>query len=295
MISLFCIILTLGLSSCGLFTKKHEKSPNADTRLTTLSGEYVKRKAAYEEITLGTQGWPSVNDCDATLWAGEVCSAGLEVQISAAEYPVDGQVQRRPISSCFFQGHPNGSDSSVSNDMILGYLSCLWQQQDLHALQRLADYGEAHNWVMGEPADSDRVYMKPNQQGLLGRMLAQLGDNRSYRKIPPEYLPVEKDFEKHLQVLGILLNGQVDSNLHLLDIRGDMYNRLEALAEDDQDALMQAAFGTYTGDMSKALDLLLLPETPIPSYVRGNENYKLVYWLKAASVVLNSFDQKGDL
>jgi hypothetical protein len=287
MISLFCVILTLGLSSCGVFERHKEKSPNADTRLTALQGEYVSRKAAYEEITLGTGGWPSVNDCDATLWAGEACSAGLQVRIQDAEYS-PGEIHRRPAPSCFLNGQPNGSASTVSNDMLLGYLSCLWQQQDLHALQRLADYGEAHNWVMGEPADSDRVYLKPNQQGILGRSLGALGDSRSYANIPPAYFPVKADYEKHLQVLGILLNGEIDSNFHL-DVRGDMLDRLKDLADDKDDALMQAAYGRYTGDQSRALDLLL-GDTPIPSYVRGEDNYKLVWWLKAASVVLEGYD-----
>lgn len=285
MFLIFLTILTLGLNSCGFFESHKEKSPNADTRLETLRERYQERKASYEEITLGTQGWPSIKDCDATLWAGEVCSAGVEVKIQNAEYQ-SGQIHRRPAPACFLEGQPNGSASTVSNDMILGYLACLWKTQDLHALQRLADYGEANDWQMGEPADSDRVYLKPNQIGLIGRMLSRLGDNRDYRKLQPAYFPVSKDYEKHLQVLGILLNGETSLELNL-DIDGVMLGRLEALAEDDQDALMQAAYGRYTGDQSKALDLLLADETPIPSYVRGADTYKLVYWLKAASVVLN--------
>lgn len=290
MFSLFCIILTLGLNSCGLFERHKEKSPNADTRLEQLQGVYSLKKAEYEELTKDQGGWPSVKDCDATLWAGEVCSGGLEVDIALAEYQ-PGQIHRRPAPSCFENGSENGSASTVSNDMILGYLSCLWKLQDFRALQRLADYGEAHNWVMGEPADSDRVYLKPNQIGLIGRMLYQLGDNRPYRKVPAAYFPVQKDFEKHLQVLGILLNGEVDSNLYL-DVDGVMLDRLKELAEDKSDALMQSAYGRYTGDQSLALDLLLVDETPMPTYVRGSKNYKLVYWLKAASVVLNHRGEK---
>jgi hypothetical protein len=280
MISLFCIILTLGLSSCGIFSKHKEKDPSNDARISSLVKKYQTMAAEYRDVSKDQNGWPDVNDCDATLWAGEVCSAGLQVDIGQAEYP-PGQINRRPSPSCYVDGQPNGSSSTVSNDMILGYLSCLWKTQDLHALQRLADYGEAHNWQMGEPATSDRVFLKPNQQGLLGRALSQLGDDRSYSNIPAVYFPVKADYEKHLQVLGILLNGQIDGS-----INDSMFQLLKNLADDQNDALIQATYGKYSGDESKAIGLLLDENYAPPSYVRGADNYKMVHWLKAASLIV---------
>lgn len=279
MISLFCFILTLGLSSCGLFEKHKEKKSQDDLRLLTKA--YLEKRAEYENATKDLGGWPDRDDCDATLWAGEVCSAGIAVQISDAEYPSPGQLQRRPQPSCYADGVSNGSSSSVSNDMILGYLSCLWKTQDLHALQHLADYGEAHNWQMGEPQSSDRVYLKPNQEGLLGRALKALGDSRSYAELPAVYFPVKADYEKHLQVLGILLNGQIDGS-----INDSMFQLLKDLADDQNDALIQATYGKYSGDESKAIGLLLDENYAPPSYVRGADNYKMVHWLKAASLVV---------
>jgi hypothetical protein len=281
MISLFCIILTLGLSSCGIFSKHKEKDPSNDARISSLVKKYQTMAAEYRDVSKDQNGWPDVNDCDATLWAGETCAAGLGVQILDAEYPLAGQIQRRPSESCYTNGQSNGSSSSVSNDMLLGYLYCLWRTKDVHALQRLADYGEAHNWQMGEPQTSDRVFLKPNQQGILGRALKVLGGgDKDYAAIPPVYFPVKADFEKHLEALGILLNGEIDGS-----INGSMYDLLKDMS-DSSDAPLKAAYGKYSGDQGPALDLLLDGAYEYPSYVRPVENYKMVHWLFSASVVL---------
>lgn len=268
--------LIFALTSCG----SNEEKPSSDARIEDLRIEYENRLDEYNKLTAPEGGWPSTKDCDATLWAGEVCSAGASVDIFLAEYE-PGQIHRRPPPSCFENGATNGSASTVSNDMILGYLWCLWYLKDVDALKRLADYGEANNWIMGEPQSSDRVYLKPNQIGLLGRMLTSLGVEKDYASVPAAYFSVEKDYEKHLQVLGILLNGEVDGS-----INDSMISLLKELSRKSDDALMHAAYGRYTGNASVALDLLL-SDTPTPSYVRGHDNYKLVHWLKAASVVLN--------
>ncbi len=108
------------------------------------------------------------------------------------------------------------------------------------------------------------------------------------------------DYEKHLLVEGIELNGAVNEALRksglalgaitLLDVNDQQLARLKELSESEPtDALVQAVYGVYTGDFSASLKLLLDDGTPSPTYVRGNANYPAVHWLRAAKVVLDRY------
>lgn len=291
----FLLLLSFGCS----YAEKHEESePSAPSDVETLKTRFAEKKAAYELATNGASGWPSVDDCDATLWAGLVCAAGAPVAIELAELE-PGVVHRRPERACWTaEAGDVGSKSTVSNDMLLGYLWCGWRAGNLLAMQRLADYGEAHNWVMGEPFPemASRVVLKPNQIGILGRIIYALSngdDDRGYRDLPAVYAPGVEDYELHLQTVGILLGGETTELAReqgLLDINGESLKRLEDNAKKyPDDALVQAALGVYTGDFNAATKLLLDPGYEYPTYVRGAELYKDVHWLFAASLVLRRY------
>lgn len=271
------LILLMIITSCGYFHKVASKPAAPLSNLDKLKTKYTEVLAQ-----LGDE-WPSRTDCDALLWAGLSRSAGSHVDLTEAEY-APGDMHRRPTPECY----PNESASSISGDMLIGYMLGLWHSHDLQALQRLADYGEAHNWVMGEGPIS-RTVLRFNDQSLLGRAIWELSehqDDRSYRHFPIIYFPVVEDYEEHLQVLSILLYGEIMGT-----IDQDSYTRLSALCtENPKDALMQADCGIYTGNMSIATGLLLDPTYSAPSYVRGAPNYSLVHWLLAARVTLDRLE-----
>lgn len=182
--------------------------------------------------------------------------------------------------------------------MLLGYIWCGWRAGKLDALQRLADYGEAHNWVMGEPfpEEAARVVLKPNQISLLGQALYALSggdDNREYRHTPRKYFGGQTDYELHIQTLGIMLGSEISTAAReqgLVDINGEELAILEQNAASyPGDALVQAALGVYTGDMTAAVNLLMSDSYEYPSYVRGAELYKEAHWLFTASLVLRSY------
>lgn len=288
------------LTACHVSFKPTHKpaEPKADNRVEVLHGEYQSRLAALTQDSVATSGWPDAKDCDATLWAGVFEAAGGEPQIGLAEYS-PGEIHRRPQASG--ECYPKESASTVSNDMLLGYLWGRWTEINLDALQRLAEYGEKNNWTMGK-GDAARTVFRPNGYGLLGRMIYALSagkDDHSYRKIPPLFLPVAEDYEKHLMVEGILLNSavneylrkhQLDGALGFLDVSSQDLDRLKELSDSDPgDALFAAAYGTYTGDFDHALDLLLDDQSETPSYVRGGEAYPTVWWLRAAKLVLDRY------
>lgn len=250
-----------------------EKSAPA-TRKAQIEDKILEASAALNALSDPETGWPSKTDCDGTLWAGLACAGGYPVKIELAEY-FPGEVHRRPPPSCWNRTDGDvGAKSTTSNDMLLGYMWCLWSRRDAAGFKRLADYGEAHSWVMGEPtAVASRVVLKPNQLAILGRALHKLGDDRGYRNTPALYGPAVTDSEQHLQALGITLYGEVTegNSMELVDINGNMLERLQALADaDPKNPGFVTALGIYTGDMEGAVDLFLDSATPIPSYVRGN-------------------------
>jgi hypothetical protein len=300
------LFLLLALASgCAYFEHHKEKdgppAPGAD--LGALYQEHLAQLAAASDPATG---WPSATDCDGTLWAGLACAAGAPVDVAQAEY-APGVLHRRPASvgACWTPEDGDvGSKSTVSQDMATGYVWCLWRRGDRAALARLADYGEAHaetlagqplGWVLGEPypQEAARVVLRPNLIGVIGRALESLSagtDQRSYRTLPALYPPVEDGYQRHLQVLGILLQGETaNHNPSLfLDIDGDMLRRLhEAADAHPEDALYQAALAVYTGDYAAPTARLVDPAYQPPDYVRGAPAYGLVHWLFAAKTVLN--------
>ena len=306
------LLITLLITSCTYFKTVDSRKPDPNERVGELQEKYNAILALSLEEFEPVTGWPSIEDCDGTLWAGEGLAGGAtNIDIELAEYN-PGEIHRRPIMPCYDNGDL-GAKSTVSNDMIRGYTWGLWATNNLAAAQRLADFGEKNNWVMGQPPTESTVNMSINNKGILGRMLYTLSDgkdDRSYRKDFSFYVPVFSDFEEHLQVLGILLEGEINESLEaksldatvnepqeglpleLVKIREQFAERLKALANQrPDDALFQAANGVYTGNFDRAIDLLLLDETPVPSYVRGADSYPLVHWLFAAKIVLKRFEK----
>lgn len=294
------VLIVLGsLAAVSCAQKKHDESePLDDSRLSALETKFAAIFDETEVLLDPVTGWPSNTDCDGLLWAGKARAVGLPSQIDLAEY-APGELHRRPAPSCWNEQDGDvGSKSTISNDMILGWLWAKWGLKDLEALKRLAAYGEAHNWIMGAPSSMlSRVYLKINQQGLLGRMIFVLSDgadDRSYRHLFESYHSVSADYERHLQALGILLQGSVEMDakeLQLLDITDQMLTRLRELVEaEPTNPLFHAALGVYTGDFEQAITLLLDDQTPVPTYVRGLNEAALikVEWLFAAGVVLRA-------
>lgn len=279
---------------CSVFESKvKEKDDASPKRLDELRARYaldLEAAGAFKD------GWPSATDCDGTLFAGLAAAGGLPTNLDLAEYS-PGEIHRRPAPSCWNPKEGDvGSKSTVSNDMILGYLYGRWRAGNLGALERLYEYGKDHSWIMGLPkSEASRVVLKPNQQGLLARAIFALGGkSHAERFIPATYFNVEKDYEKHLQAISILLNGEIDSgDYELTAIASSSYDRLKDLAsEHPKDYLFQTALAIYSGNYDIAVDLLLDDKTPVPSYVRGDDPkaFALAHRLFVERLIIRLFD-----
>ena len=275
-------LIAMLLIGCSWGPLAKEKDPKPDERRAELRGEYASRLNAVD----WQDGWPSRDDCDGLLFASVAACAGVDVDLSLAEHE-PGKVHRRPPPACFEDGEDRGARATTSTDMRVGYMLGSLCQADTGALMRLAAYGEANDWVMGEPRSLiSRVLMKPNEIGLLGRAIYALTggiERKVYRDTPAIYGPTLADFEAHIQVLAILAERESGG------ITEAMVERLREQSKAyPHDALFAAAVALYTGGQAKAIDLLLAEGFRCPTYARGKdpEAYCTAHWLLAARLTL---------
>jgi hypothetical protein len=289
----YTILQCFTLFGCQYVTKHESKDAAPDSRIEVLKAKYEQIYAEVESGDLESDtGWPSNSDCDGLLWSSLACRVGMPVRIELAEYS-PGELHRRPYKSCFSNElGDQGSKSTISRDMLTGYMSCLWERKDLAAFQRLADYGEKNDWIMGSPASLiSRVLLTGNGIGILGRAIYVLSggsDDRYYRRTGYLYPVVSEDYERHIQTQSILLQDQIDDGYNLR-INGEMLDRLiENASAEPEDRLFAAALGRFTGDQSKTIELLLSEVQVCPSYARGEkpEVYCKLIWLQAAQIIL---------
>lgn len=271
----------------GCRVDHHPVSPNPSELAAALMTKQAAWIADIKKAQSTSTSWLSDSDCDGTLWEGEALAAGAGVPLELAEW-APGEIHRRPQvdGECY----PAESASTVSSDMLVGYMVGEYSRQGVGALERLEAYGEAHKdvlvWVMGQPMSAHEVRWSPAGYGLLARAVAKLGGpKKDYSVVEDPCLPVASDFEYHDQALGLWLGGQIDGGV--TDVCLAAVDRNARLLP--QDALMQAIKGVYTGDEAPALELLTADSYQCPSYVRPVAIYCAVHKAFAAKIVLSRF------
>lgn len=263
----------------------------ADSRVppepsNALKEAVIEKTAKLRDLSDHDSGFPDAHDCDGLLWAGLAKAADQSVHLEAAEYE-PGHMHRRPksVGPCWTPEKGDvGSKSTISNDMLTGYMWGIWRSQDLEAAKRLASYGEDHNWTMGDPWNRvGEVYLTTNGRSLLGSIIYSLSkgaDDRPYRREGSAYSPFGKDYQRHLTALGISLQGELGT---ADDVMTEVVKTLRS--SDPSDWTFAAVNALFTGDYASAEALLLDPATLCPSYTRGSEVNCLTSWLFAARLV----------
>lgn len=286
---LFLVSMFFALS-CAKANKEEKAEPL--TKIQLLRNKYDAKISEAKQKFDVKSGWPSAIDCDATLWAGLAKAAGVDtVDLEQADYG-SGEIHRVPSpDDCYASG-----STSVSRDMLLGYTYGMFRTGNAEAIQLILNFGEHHSWIMGKPeASLGEVLLTGNLMGAMARATCEMNSYCPiYKAIMPLHSKSDKDYVRHLTVLYILLNGEIDSPVKL-SLGGAMGNittsDLDILKwhaeQDPKDLLFQAAVHLYSdGDFNEVADELLADEFYVPSYVRGNENYPLVHWLFVTKLIL---------
>jgi len=226
--------------------------------------------------------WPSRVDCDGSLWAGVACAGGASLDIYEAEES-PGRWRRRPAPHCEV---PDDSRSTISNDMLLGIMSCLLHRQDLDGLQGISDYGVENAWVMGDPFPSGigEVVLKPVNRGYLCRAIDSLGGARGRNcTIGTVYSSPSQDYVYHVQTVGIYLDIMATGGANATQITR-MQKNTEARPGD---CLLMTTDSLYSGNTEAAADCWLDPDWQPPSYVRPRESYTHAHRVYGLSILID--------
>jgi hypothetical protein len=215
--------------------------------------EVIDQKGTYLDLVEDLRGDTDFfmeNDCDALLFNGLMCAAGVEIPILAARDP-SGQWYRTPAHTCHKEGR---SASTISSDMLIGAMWCLYALDDTTSLQLMLDYGRDHKWVMGEGPLS-RTYMKPTLQRTLYALVG-----KSYKGPPDVWLDPGKDHSRHVVALNILLRGEKEGK-----ITDQMLSLIEGFVEKDPaNGLFQFIKARFTDGSQQLATFSLMDEGLFP-------------------------------
>lgn len=250
------------LVSCG---RSGIKEPEGYQVSAEVLSRYATLKVESRDV-MDQHGFVEAEKCDSILMSGlTAVGRGERIDLYSAR-GYNGQWYRRPLTypECFSSG---GSKSSISRDMFVGIIWYLWRTQDLDGLKAIHQYGEEHDWIMGEGVIS-RTAFGFGLQSTLGAAIRKL-EGKSLGgivEISDPWLPGATDFEAHLQVLHILLRGEIYGSLS-----DSAINRLkQQSSRQPKNPLFQYARARWVdGDYSSAEQALL--QGPWPGDRLGTE------------------------
>ena len=178
-----------------------------------------------------------------------------------------GYWHRNPKRDCYVAGSPNpdnGAKSSISKDMILGLLYYIWKTKNDGYADGLIAYGEANSWLMGDAIDAktriSRTLLSPGLIDLLYAIQNSLG-LQSQGDTSGDAFFVNKDFQAHLDVIRILLEGSVKGSISAVQAAV-----LDAQADRNTDnALFVAAAARYGKATAKDAITFLLDSPHFPN------------------------------
>lgn len=266
------ITFLLLLSACG--PKPHGPDSPYPPFSYSLPFDITQKQASYQNLAPSVQdewGFVGSENCDALMMTSLLGAAGVPIaDLYAAEDPAaPGKWSRRPEfrtdapEPCY----PDHSGSSISRDQLLGLMWYQWRTADLAGAKRLLAYADDHNLEMGE-GDEFRTGLRVNMYQTLTLLIAKLeGHAMAGTLIPLPDLTAQTGYQAHLQVLHILLRGELTGDI-------GAYDRLiiQKLAEKNPDSpIMQAAAARwYSGDywdnfLSAARNTQYFPNNRLPT------------------------------
>lgn len=193
------------------------------------------------------------------------------IDITAARAD-DGQWFRRPSQDCYATGD---SKSTISRDMLLGLYWYIWRHKMLDEAEALYQYGESHNWIMGEgnfPDGFDRVIMSPAMISTLAQIIYELGgtDRNISRRLPTVWTVPEPGFQQHLTALHLVLRREVYGSISP--------NARHVLGELYYDSPNNPLFAVGVQDLKRA-EAILMNEAWFPSHRLPTTEDRCSGWL----------------
>lgn len=278
MMKLFCIVFSLGMSSCGHFKKDNEVKKTMAEKLEQVDAIGKLYLSLASQVQDNKYGWLTDTKCDGLLFNGLYSFSGGDVELYQAR-DNSGAWHRYPTLDCLESGE---SKSAISRDMFLGLFFALWKSKDLKTLEQISEYYKAHDGTMGADDGStegkSRVYMTPTLASTMYTLIYKLGGEDNDLRKTPEVWTKNKGFEAHLDVIHILLRGMAEgaiSDFALSILKHHASRQLD-------NALYSAAYHKFKdGDQQKAVDILLrsdlFPQDRLPESKDRCINYLFMH------------------
>lgn len=258
---LLALCFSLTLSSCGREIKP--ASPIASEQIPALQQKYEKYLAIVSSHQ-DAYGFIDTDACDSLLFSALVGVSESIVNIEKAR-DSDGRWHRRP--DVYAECYPDSSASSISKDMLLGLMIYIWEQKRLDLARDLFQYGEDHNWVMGE-GDPSRTNLSPGLQATLAELIFRMGgeNHEAYRSIPAIFSGGQDGYQAHLEVLHINLRAELVNSI----TERDLTIVKKYYQKNPANGLFTFVYHKYTdGDQSETIAILmdekLFPSDRAPS------------------------------
>jgi len=141
--------------------------------------------------------------------------------------------------------------------MFAGIMLCLHAEDRGERLQEIYQFGEEHDWMMGE-GSVDRVYFTPNFQNTL----AELTGNE-WSSVPEFWLDPIKDHQRHVVALNFILRGEAAGKAP----KDGLVVIEKFFEEEPKNALYSYIVHRYNdGDQTKTIKILneLFPKGRMP-------------------------------
>jgi hypothetical protein len=203
-----------------------------------------QKQTLYRSLVPSVQnpnGFIETDKCDSLQMTALLGASGVNVPNLPGAEPSPGKWLRRDTASgsCY----PVGSGSEISRDMLLGVMWYAWSHKDLSMLERMYQYGEQNNWVMGA-GDIARTGFRTLRGTLAAEIHVLGGKHRPSDELlaDPQVLALD-GYGAHLQALHILLRGEIYGQLSNWS-----RHQLRKLADENPDSpLMNAAAARWIG------------------------------------------------
>jgi len=209
------------------------------------------------------QGWV-LHDCDAMLWQGLYGAVTKEKTTIFAAMEDSGLAYRQPKKDCLAT---RKSKSSWSRDMMVGMLTWCLHAKNSHALDLHFAYGQKHKWRMGFGPVSRTLYT-PQIVSLLDQVRFHIKGKPypKYKKIPYIFSSGLVDYQAHLQVLVVLIIGEMYGK-----IPAEAFKRLEEhYKRSKRNPLYAAAMLRYGGAKYATAAISACTSPVFDSSVRSN-------------------------
>lgn len=247
--------LTIFLLSCG---KPHNK---AVATVSSLEDVLKKRDFYIEQATKLTDeyGWLDFG-CDGLLHNSIAAFSGFPVSPTLAK-DAEGKWYRTPGKDCYRPDVENST--SISKDMFNGLMLWAYASKDLQTLKDLYQYGDDHNWIMGDANTAletiARVTFSPEMVLRLKKMIESLQPNLTgviFEESDEGLIILRETFEAHLHVISILQKSMINGG-----ITDNELAVLEAYTKrQPYNAFFQAMFHKFNpndGNQERAINILM--------------------------------------